>query len=56
MRESEGALLTELGTAQDAVLGACEQHLEALKAEHETLRQQYMRQMEGYGERVRAVW
>ena len=56
VRESEEALLAELETVQDVVLGAYEQELEVLQVEYEALKREYTGRMEGYGQRVRALW
>jgi hypothetical protein len=52
----EEQLRVDLGTVEDAVIGAYSEELEALKVEHEQLRQAYTNEMEGYGQRVRQLW
>lgn len=53
---AEEQLRSDLETVADGVLGSYEQELENLKAEHASLKQSFVVQMEGYGQRVRRVW
>src|SRR5215469_7437381 len=50
------ALVADLDAAGDGVLGTYAQDVEALKGEHERLKHEFTRSMEGYGQRLQSVW
>ncbi|HVU00073.1 MAG TPA: hypothetical protein VHE33_21420 [Acidobacteriaceae bacterium] len=56
VRQVEEQLRADLAEREDGVLGAYEPDIEALKQEHEVLKQQYAEQMEGYMQRLRHLW
>jgi hypothetical protein len=56
VEEARLALQAVLDTAQDGVLGTYEPDIDALQQEYEGLQREFALRMEGYGQRLQAVW
>ncbi len=54
--EARVALQAELDTAEDGVVGTYEPDIEVLKTEYEALKREFVAAMEGYGQRLQALW